>query len=410
MNFFFKDIKADRHILWEVLIKDINASLTYNQYCKSADFYEVFKNIIISMIFGKEVILLDSDFTESELITLTGYSEHSEFTELLDRRSVSVFNSKEELVEKLSATSDDWRLTLFTSGTTGIPKKISHNFNSITRFITTTKSINNIWGFAYNPTHMAGVQVFFQALFNGDAIVRLFNLTPNEIQREIKENHITHVSATPTFYRLLLSSEETFPSVLRITSGGEKFSKAIADQLQIKFPNAKITNIYASTEAGTLFASSNEIFSIKPEFEHLIKVENKELLIHCSLLGKLNTNIKGWYKTGDLVEKISEKPLKIRFISRKSDTINIGGYKVNPLEVEEIILSLPGIKNARVYSKTNSVLGNIICSEIVCDNKEITESSIRKLLQAKIQEYKIPRIIKFVNYITTTKSGKLERL
>ncbi|MEQ9288861.1 MAG: class I adenylate-forming enzyme family protein [Cyclobacteriaceae bacterium] len=410
MNFFFKDIKADRHILWEVLVNDINASLTYNQYCKSADFYEVFKNIIISMIFGKEVILLDSDFTESELMTLTGYSEYTEFTELLDRRSFSVFNSKEELVEKLSTTSDDWRLTLFTSGTTGIPKKISHNFNSITRFITTTKSINNIWGFAYNPTHMAGVQVFFQALLNGDAIVRLFNLTPNEIQREIKENHITHVSATPTFYRLLLSSEETFPSVLRITSGGEKFSKAIAYQLQIKFPNAKITNIYASTEAGTLFASSNDVFSIKPEFEHLIKVENKELLIHCSLLGKLNTNIKEWYKTGDLVENISEKPLKIRFISRKSDTINIGGYKVNPLEVEEIILSLPGIKNARVYSQTNSVLGNIICSEIVCENKEITESSIRKLLQAKIQEYKIPRIIKFVNYITTTKSGKLERL
>jgi len=90
--------------------------------------------------------------------------------------------------------------------------------------------------------------------------------------------------------------------------------------------------------------------------------------------------------------------------------INVGGYKVNPLEVEDAIFELPGVRNVRVYSKSNSVLGNIICCEIVCDkNTTLNEASIRTFLQSKIQEFKIPRIIRFVNEISKTRTGKIKR-
>jgi acyl-coenzyme A synthetase/AMP-(fatty) acid ligase len=410
MDFFKKDIEDGEPIKWDFLINDINNTLTYNPYCKSENYYHVFKHIIISLIIGKEIILLDSDFTDSELINLTGFSEYEKFTQLIDNGSFSLIRDKVELIEKLRNTSDDWKVTLFTSGTTGIPKKVTHNFNSITRFVKISeRNSNSIWGFAYNPTHMAGIQVFFQALLNGNTIVKLFGLPLNEIHSEIRENGITHISATPTFYRLLLPCEETFQSVERITSGGEKFNEKTLMQLKEIFPNAKITNVYASTEAGTLFASDNDIFSIKPEYEHLIRVANDELLIHNSLMGSSDINIKEWYNTGDLIETITEKPLKFRFISRKSDMINVGGYKVNPLEVEEIILTFPEIKNVRVYSKSNSVLGNIICCEVVCDNTQMSESSIRAFLQSKIQEFKIPRIFRFVDELSTTRTGKIKR-
>lgn len=410
MDFFFKDIEHGEPITWDLLVNDINNLLTYNPYCKSGNYYHVFKHIITSLIIGKEIILLDSDFTDSELVNLTGFSEYEEFTQLIDKGSFPLLRDKGELIEKLRNTFDDWKATLFTSGTTGIPKKVTHNFNSITRFVKISeRNKNSIWGFAYNPTHMAGIQVFFQALLNGNAIVRLFGLTPNEIHSEIKENGITHISATPTFYRLLLPCEETFQSVERITSGGEKFNYKTIMQLKGIFPNAKITNVYASTEAGTLFASDNDIFSIKPEYEHLIRVANDELLIHISLMGSSDINIEEWYNTGDLIETITLKPLKFRFISRKSDMINVGGYKVNPLEVEETILTLPGVKNVRVYSKSNSVLGNIICCEVVCDNSQISESSIRTFLQTKMQEFKIPRITRFVEELSTTRTGKIKR-
>jgi len=410
MDYFLKDIEYGMPITWDFLINDINNSLTYNPYCKSDNYYHVFKHIITSLIIGKEIILLDSDFTNSELVNLTGFSEYEEFTQLIDKASFSLLRDKVELIEKLRTTCDDWKVTLYTSGTTGIPKKVTHNFNSITRFVKVSeRNTNSIWGFAYNPTHMAGIQVFFQALLNGNTIVRLFGLSPNEIHSEINENSITHISATPTFYRLLLPCEETFQSVERITSGGEKFNEKTIMQLKGIFPNAKITNVYASTEAGTLFASDNEIFSIKSEYEHLIRVKNNELLVHSSLMGSSDINIEEWYNTGDLLETVSENPLKFRFISRKSDMINVGGYKVNPLEVEETILSLTGIQNVRVYSKSNSVLGNIICCEVVCDNEQISESSIRTFLQSKIQEFKIPRIIRFVDKLSTTRTGKIKR-
>jgi len=344
------------------------------------------------------------------LINLTDHSDYIEFNKSIEKSKVPNLSNKRELFEKLSNASEDWKITLFTSGTTGIPKKVSHNFKSITRFVKVSeRNEKSIWGFAYNPTHMAGIQVFFQALFNGNSIIRLFGLVTKDIYTEIKNNGITHISATPTFYRLLLPCSETFPSVERITSGGEKFNEKTFNQLNEIFPNAKTTNVYASTEAGTLFASQNDIFSVRPEYESLIHIENNELIIHSSLMGSTETNIDEWYNTGDVIDIVSQKPLKFRFVNRKSEMINVGGYKVNPLEVEESILTLTGINNVRVYSKSNSVLGNIICCEVVANSNQITESSIRAFLQSKIQEFKIPRVIRFVEELSTTRTGKLKR-
>ncbi|HPW90526.1 MAG TPA: fatty acid--CoA ligase family protein [Paludibacteraceae bacterium] len=410
MNIFLKDIDNDRLVTWDFLIDDINKTSIYNPYCKSADYYTVFKHIILSLLIDEEIILLDSDFTESELINLTGHSDYIKFNKPIEKSKVLNLSNKRELFEKLSNASEDWKITLFTSGTTGIPKKVSHNFKSITRFVKVSqRNEKSIWGFAYNPTHMAGIQVFFQALLNGNSIIRLFGLDTKDIYTEITNNGITHISATPTFYRLLLPCNETFPSVERITSGGEKFNEKTFKQLNQVFPNAKITNVYASTEAGTLFASQNDIFSVRPEYESLIHIENNELLIHSSLMGSTGTNIEEWYNTGDIIEIVTQKPLKFRFVNRKSEMINVGGYKVNPLEVEEAILTLSGINNVRVYSKQNSVLGNIICCEVVANSNQITESSIRTFLQSKIQEFKIPRIIRFVEELSTTRTGKLKR-
>ncbi len=410
MENFYIDNKQEISISWENLIKEISNNDDYNPFCKEVNIFNTFKNIITSMLISKEIVLLDADFTDNELIQLTGNSKFDKFNEIIDKKKFPIIKTKDELLIKLKETSKNWKITLFTSGTTGIPKKITHNFNSITRFVkTSNKNLTSIWGFAYNPTHIAGIQVFMQALLNGNTIINLFGLTPKEIKKQIKKNQITHISATPTFYKLLLPCNDIFNSTLRITSGGEKFHNKTIEQLQNIFPNAKITNVYASTEAGTLFASKNDIFNIKKEYINLVRIKNNELLIHNSLMGHSEAAAKDWYHTGDLVEIISEKPLKFRFISRESDTINVGGYNVNPLEVEEAILSLSGIKDVRVYAKSNSVLGNIICCEVIITDSNINESTIRSYLQSKVQEFKIPRMIHFVDRLSTTRTGKIKR-
>jgi len=410
MDFFFKDTESCKHIKWSKLLDDIDDTLFYNKYCNSSDYYIVFRQIVVSMLFGKEIILLDADFTENELLKLTGFSVFEDFNETLDKSNFLMPSSKESLIERLKSTNNNWKIILFTSGTTGIPKEVVHNFESISRFVKFSKiKTICIWGFAYNPTHMAGIQVFLQALLNGNPIVRLFGLTSAKILNEIEFNKITHISATPTFYRLLLPCERKFESMQRITSGGEKFNERIKEQFLMIFPNAIFNNIYASTEAGALFASHNDLFSLEFGFEHLIRIENNELLIHNSLMGKAGSKVQEWYKTGDLIEVVCDKPLSFRFISRNSDIINVGGYKVNPIEVEEIILTHPGIINVRVFSKSNSVLGNVICCEVLRENTSVDELSIRVFLQSKIQEFKIPRIIHFVSELTTTRTGKIKR-
>lgn len=410
MNIFLANVEKNRIVSWSQLIEDIKNTNSFNPYCKSSDYYTIFKQIILSLLAGEEITLLDSDFTENELIKLTGYSNFEDFNKPFSLTQTTGITDKIDLLNKLNSTSENWKITLFTSGTTGLPKKVSHNFSSISRFVRISEqNQNSVWGFAYNPTHMAGVQVFFQALLNGNSIIRLFGLNTEEIYGEIENHHITHISATPTFYKLLINTKHLFPSVKRITSGGEKFNDKVFEQLIKIFPNAKITNVYASTEAGTLFASHNDVFSIRKEFEDLIIIKNNELMIHKSLMGSSNLQIDKWYDTGDLVEIISEQPLKFRFLNRKSEMINVGGYKVNPNEVEDAISSMQNIENVRVYAKSNSVLGNIICCEVVTKDEQVTEASIRTFLQSVLQEYKIPRIIRFVEELTTTRTGKLKR-
>jgi len=405
-NLFFKD--RNTIFTWTDLIADINSQKEYNPYCCSIQFYHIFKHIVSSMVFGKSLILLDSDFSNKELISLTGESNFKGYSQSI--KTNFTISGKNELIEILKKTSPSWEATLFTSGTTGLPKKVVHDFNSLTRFIKCSKHhSNDVWGYAYHPTHIAGLQVFLQALLNGNSIVRLFGIPNDSVLNEIENNQITHISASPTFYKLLVSDKH-FASVKRITSGGEKLDKNSMSNISAIFPNAKITNVYASTEAGTIFASKDDIFVLKGEFQNLVKIENNEILIHRSLLGKSDLDIEEWYPTGDLVEIISDKPLKFRFATRKNEIINVGAYKVNPNEVENAILEIEGIKAVKVFGKKNSIMGNIVCCEIVTANRDLTEITIRKYLQGKLQEFKIPRIIKFVDKLKQTRTGKTKKV
>lgn len=409
MGLFYSDISSDESISWDQLLRDLNEQRDYSPFCYESNFYKIFRHIIVSMLLEREIVLLDSDFSGEEIHRLIGNINLS--SSKIDLTGiVGNLTTKEKLVERLMNVSPTWKITLFTSGTTGTPKKISHTYSTITRFVKVSeKHLTSVWGFAYNPTHIAGLQVFFQALLNGNTLIRLFGISYETIFLSINRFNITNISATPTFYRLLLPIYGVYPSVKYITSGGEKFDEKAISMLKSGFPNAKITNVYASTEAGSLLASDGNEFSIKKEFEHLIQIDQDELVIHRSLMGQNDVHGSDWYKTGDLVEVISMNPMRFKFLSRKNEMINVGGYKVNPIEVEETIRDIFGIVDVRVFAKSNSVLGNIICCEIVRNDTTLDESTIRNQLKSKLQEYKIPRMMRFVEELSITRTGKIKR-
>ena len=392
---------------YDTLQKDISNTDSYYQRYRTDNLYNFFLNIIRALLANKPITLIDSDLNDSEI-------EGIDYDQINRPFKIKCFGqlSMDSIVNLIKESSSE--IEIFTSGTTGQPKKVTHSIDNLTRTVRLSNQYKeHVWGFAYNPTHMAGLQVFFQALLNNNTIINLFNKERKFIYQAIDQYSITHISATPTFYRLLLPIENSYSSVRRITLGGEKSDSNLYSSILEIFPKAKINNIYASTEAGSLFAASGENFRIPLSVKEKIIVEEGELLIHKSLLGKSDSFVFNgeYYHTGDLIEWVDKEEGLFRFKSRKNELVNVGGYKVNPSEVEEAISQIPGVLQVLVYGKESSVLGNILCAQIKQDKKgSLSEVTIRTFLSDKIQDYKIPRMIKFVESISLTRTGKIKRI
>ena len=403
---FLYDYKTKSSYSYSQLLADLNDRNEVSEYCCTRDLYSTFLKIISSILHKVNLVLLDSDFSDLEINNL-----NLERSDLLKAKHVQKLSTDnvDALIQKLQEQSD-WELTLFTSGTTGIPKKVVHKLSSLTRAVRMSeKHREDVWGFAYNPTHIAGLQVLFQALLNGNTVINLFEASREDVLSLIINHKITNISATATFFRMLLPLNDEFPTVKKLTSGGERFDSKLSDKLLKAFPNARIRNVYASTEAGTILESRDDTFSITDE--SLCRIIGNELQVHKSLLGEgdeLDTKEDGWYATGDLVEVVEQNPIRFRFLHRKNEMINVGGNKVNPYEVEQALETHPLIRQAYVYGKANPVLGNVLMADVVVSDR-VSERDLREFLSPLLQPFKIPRIISFVQAIELTRTGKMKR-
>ena len=397
----------DRVFTYDDLLNAVSGSNTYCPLYRTDELFPFFVNLVKALAAGLPLTLLDSDIKASEI---DGIDEDAINQE--ESFEAGTYCGADEIVAAMEASES--RITIFTSGTTGQPKKIVHTVASLTRAVRKGEEYSGqVWAYAYNPTHMAGLQVFFQAFENRNTIVNVFGKSRETVYRLISEKQVTHISATPTFYRLLLPFEKCFNCVVRVTLGGEKSDQRLYDAIHRIFPQAKINNVYASTEAGSLFAAKGDCFRFPEAIKDKFKVVDDELLIHESLLGSSDSFelVDGFYHTGDLIEWVDKENGLFRFKSRKNELINVGGYKVNPGEVEESIMALEGVRQALVYGKANSILGNVLCADVQLEEGySLTETDIRKRLVQELQDFKVPRRIKFVDSLSLTRTGKLKRL
>ena len=318
---------------------------------------------------------------------------------ILGKKQVKTF---EDIVSIVKESSTE--VSLQTGGTTGLPQTVIHDIQTLIRYVRPS-SEDDVWGFAYHSEHIAGMQVFFQAFMNGNTMVNLFAKRRDYILAQINKYQITHLSATPTFYRCLLPTESC-SSVHRVTTGGERLDWDLYEQLVKMFPNARIRNVYALTEAGTVLTSHGKYFSIPEWLKDKIMIKDNLLWLHQSLLGR-GVKFKGnWYNTGDQVERVNEQ--EFQFVARQGVNVSIGGYTVNPIIIEELIRQIEGIKDVRVYTRHNSVLGNVLLADIVV-TREITEDEIKEWLKDRVMEYSIPTVFYFVDEIKMNWAGKVTR-
>ena len=406
----FLDKSLDLEKSYEQLYEALGFRHTLHKYVFSKNPYEVIEALSFAMVNGLEIVLLDGDFSLSEIQNL-GISADNLAEEYFIEKPCNVSNN-DEFVRWINRNSKLARIGIFTSGTAGRPKRIDHTLESLLRGIRVSENHrNDVWGFAYNITHFAGIQVILQAMMNENPIINIFGKNAQQAEYLLFQYGCTCISATPTYYKsFILNSPGENSMVRNVTFGGEKFSNHLLEKINAKYPNAKIRNEYASTEVGSLISGNGEAFSIPSNLKHLIRISpNNHLLIHKNLVTHMRFNGE-WYDTNDTVVLNEDGSFQIQ--NRDSDFINVGGYKVNPLEVEDVISTVNGVVDVTVYGRKNSVIGSILVADVVvAQNEDEKEIKMRILgrLRNELQDFKIPRLIKFVDAVNKSRTGKKVR-
>jgi acyl-CoA synthetase (AMP-forming)/AMP-acid ligase II len=295
-------------------------------------------------------------------------------------------------------------LVLFSSGTTGRPKAILHDFSQfLVRFRTPRPALVTMSFLLFD--HIGGINTLLHTLFNNGQVVVPSKRSPAEVVSEIIANAVELLPTTPTFLRLLMLSGElgrlAFSKLQVITYGTERMDEPTLARLAVALPNVDLRQTYGMSELGILRIKSRARDSLymKVGGEGVTTRVNDESVLEIKsesrMIGYLNApspfNDEGWYDTKDIVSVDGEY---LRITGRKGDLINIGGQKILPAEVERVALEMPGVAFAKAVGAPNPITGQHIevlvqASEgIELDKKQIA-LHFRENLPAAFQPHRI---------------------
>lgn len=378
---------------------------------------------------GGSIVGIDADYSPSVIalflalaknrcvvVPLTSAKEEQkeEFIKIADVQYIFKFdkNDKFEVVKAKNKVANkllvaliqdkEPGLVLFSSGSAGKIKAVLHNFSKLIK-----KFEQQRYGFRTLVflllDHIGGINTLFYALCNGGAIVYSKSRNPEDICRLIEKYKVELLPTTPTFLNLLILSEQyknfDLSSLKVISYGTEVMPETTLKKLNKIFPNVKLQQTYGLSEVGILHSKSKDSKSLfmKVGGEGFqTKIVDGKLWIKAdsAMLGYLNEknpfDKDKWLNTGDIVVSDGEF---IRILGRESDIINVGGQKVYPAEVEDILLQIKNIKDAIVKGEKNPILGNIVTARINLYKEESRDSLMKKIknfCRGKLEPYKIP--------------------
>jgi acyl-coenzyme A synthetase/AMP-(fatty) acid ligase len=324
-----------------------------------------------------------------------------------------------------ASTSTRWLLA--TSGTTGEPKLIEHTTRSLCWSVSRRFAGESVvWALCYGVMRFAGLQVLLQSLTTGATLaISSENASLAQQIAFFARQRCNSFSATASYWRkILMFPESDHLSPRQITLGGEIADPQIMSALHAKWPKARLIHIYASTEAGVGFAVTDglpgfpETFLLKPPRGVNLAISPRGTLLvkpviadqEIRLGGKSLYNENGFIDTEDLVE---HRDGRFYFLGRCSGTINVGGDKVIPEEVERILRDCPGIIAALVQARKNPIVGALVQASVV-QGPDLPRGpervmQIKDFCMRRLSPHKVPAIVNFVDYIETNQSGKQVR-
>ncbi len=319
-------------------------------------------------------------------------------------------SEKHDLIRSLQQEKQSG-LVLFSSGSTGKPKAMIHNMDHLVDSFMNRRAKKTVILVFLMFDHIGGLNTLLNILATGLKMVLPTSREANDICALIEKQKVAVLPTTPTFLNLLLMSEAykkyDLSSLKIISYGTEPMPENLLVRLRKVFKKTRFIQTFGTSETGiskTSSKSSNSTLIKIDDMNDEYKIVSGELWLRSKtqILGYLNHDMEnftkdGWFKTGDMVE-VEEGYLRI--IGRNKDIINVGGEKVLPSEVENILLLMPEVADCMVYAEKNAITGSTVAVQAVL-NGEVTASDFRKKVRSfcknKLAAYKIPSRIKIVS-------------
>lgn len=336
---------------------------------------------------------------------------------------------------------------LFTTGTTGAPKGVDLSYNNlsaaarnINAFIGNTSS--DVELLALPVSHSFGLGRLRCTLSKGATVVMLGTFANvKKFFKEMARCQVTMFAMVPASWGFIKKMSGKyigkFADQLKFIEIGSSFMPVEDKELLMSLlPKTRICMHYGSTEASRsafmefhtykdnllsigkaspnveikIFTSQGTPAALGEEGEVCVKGEH----VTCSYWNETPERFAsdfydGYFRTGDCGTMDAEGNIYLK--SRIKEMINVGGKKVSPMEVEDILNTIPGIKESACIGIPDPgiVLGEVVKAFIVADDN-LSDEEIMQQLRPQLEVYKLPVEIERINAIPKTGSGKIQRL
>lgn len=349
--------------------------------------------------------------------------------------------------------NSDIMLIYFTSGTTGMPKMVAHDYLYALAHITTAAFWHRVdpdgihltvsdtgWGKA------AWGKLYGQWLAETCIMVYDFDkFIPCDLLQIMQDYKITTFCAPPTIYRFLVKedmSKYDLSSLQECTNAGEPLNPEIMDKFR-EFTGITLREGYGQTETTLTLATypgmkvcPGSMGRPTPGYEITLLDENGqqvpdgdvgEIVIRADrdnkpvgmFLGYYRdeelTNSAwhdGYYHTGDTAWR--DEHGYYWFVGRTDDVIKSSGYRIGPFEVESALLEHPAVLECAITGMPHPIRGQIVKATVVLSKGYSPSDELIKELQEHVKHttapYKYPRVIEFVEELPKTISGKIRRV
>ncbi|MBP3892343.1 MAG: acyl--CoA ligase [Solobacterium sp.] len=341
---------------------------------------------------------------------------------------------------------DDVCEILFSTGTTGKEKGIVlTNKNNVALAQNVMDGVkmeeDNIEMIPSPLNHSHGLRRTYANLYRGSTVVLEDGvMNVKKLFADLRDYQVNAMDLVPAALSVLLKMSKDrfaeFDSQLRyIQFGASPLMKSDKDKIKSLLPNVNLYNFYGSTESGCTciynFNVENEKQSCigKPVINASIEILKDNVIIDSNknhtgqLICKGNMNMLKYLNDEEETNKVCwndyfvtndeafiDEDGDIILLGRMNDVINVGGNKVSPEEIEDVVRGFQGIINCACVPEKHPVLGQIPKLIIQTENnKEIDKKELLLYISNKVEPYKVPKNIEYIEKIPVSFNGKIQR-